>query len=74
LVEGCGRKTDKDKVHFVQMSYSSSCELEYQLLVLKDLGMISQEDYVSSYKKAVSVKRMIYALLNKMRQQIDTTN
>jgi len=70
IVEGCGRKTDKDKVHFIQISYSSACELEYQLLVLKDLKLIDDQDYEKVLEKAVSVKRMIFALLKKMRIQI----
>jgi len=39
IVEGCGRNTDKDFVHFLDISLGSAQEVEYCLLLAFDLGL-----------------------------------
>jgi four helix bundle protein len=38
LAEGCGRETDAEFVRFCQVAFGSANELEYHLLLSKDLG------------------------------------
>lgn len=44
LAEGCGR-TQAEFARFVQISFGSACEVEYELLLAKDLGFVSTNDY-----------------------------
>ena len=62
LAEGCGRQTDADFRRFVQMAAGSACEVEYHLLLSKDLGLIS-EDVQSKLDATINeVKRMLVGL------------
>lgn len=45
IVEGCGRNTDKDFVHFLDMALGSVNEVEYCFLLAKDLQYLTQEKY-----------------------------
>lgn len=45
LSEGSGRFSGKDQAHFYSMAYSSLMELLNQLMIAKDLGWLSTEDY-----------------------------
>ena len=45
LVEGCGAQTNKDMARFVDMSIKSTKELEYQLLLAKDYGVMPRSDW-----------------------------
>ena len=43
IAEGCGRSSDKDFCRFLYISYGSSNELEYQILLSVDLSFIDSE-------------------------------
>lgn len=62
LAEGCGRETDADFRRFVQMSAGSACEVEYHLLLSKDLGLISEEVQSRLDVNINEVKRMLVGL------------
>ncbi|MEM9953787.1 MAG: four helix bundle protein [Chloroflexota bacterium] len=40
IAEGCGRKTNGELEHFLYIAMGSASELEYHLLLSKDLGII----------------------------------
>ena len=63
IAEGCGRGSDADFAHFLQIAMGSACETEYQLLLSKDLGFILPDEYSTLQELAQEVKRMISALL-----------
>ena len=60
ISEGCGRETNKDFAHFLQISIGSACEVEYQLLLAHDLNYITDEDYNRLNDEIVSVRKMIH--------------
>ena len=60
IAEGCGRATNKDFAHFLQISIGSACEIEYQLLLAHDLNYITDEDYNRLNDEIVSVRKMIH--------------
>ena len=43
IAEGAGRGSNKEFAHFLNIAYGSSCELETQLIIAKNLRFISQE-------------------------------
>ena len=64
LAEGTSRKTSKDKAHFTTISYSSIIEVLNQLIIGKDLGFISNNDYILARTRIEKITNMLNALRN----------
>jgi len=45
IAEGCGKDGDADFARFLQIARGSASELEYHLLLVKDLGFLEQNNY-----------------------------
>jgi len=41
IAEGCGRHTARDAAQFFQVAMGSACELEYHLLLARDLTLLA---------------------------------
>lgn len=67
IAEGCGRNTDADFARFLQIAMGSSSELEYHLLLARDLGFLSVEMHKQLEPQVQSVKQMLSALLRTLR-------
>jgi four helix bundle protein len=67
IAEGCGRGSNKDYAHFLQMAIGSAYEIDYQLLLAKDLDYIDAQNYSLTNKKIDALKRQLAALLQKVR-------
>ena len=68
IVEGCGRSTDKDFVHFLDIALGSAQEAEYCLLLAFDLQYINIELYQLANSKVNSVKAMLINLIKSIRK------
>ena len=67
LAEGCGRRGDAEFARFCSIAMGSASELEYHLLLAKDLKLIKPKDHEELTQQATDVKRMLAALLQKLR-------
>lgn len=67
LAEGCGRNGDAELCRFCSIAMGSASELQYHLLLAKDLKLIKQDAYEDLSKRAVEVKRMLGALIQKLK-------
>ncbi len=67
IAEGCGRNTDADMARFLQMAMGSASELEYHLLLARDLKILQRADYEQISTQVVEIKRMLASLLQKVR-------
>lgn len=67
IAEGAGRFTDKDFARFLQISMGSASEAEYQLLLARDLGFMSNEHYNTLQSQIVEVKKMLASFLRTLR-------
>lgn len=67
IAEGCGRGSDVDLARFLQTAMGSACELEYFLLLSKDLEYLSATTYDEVSQAVMEVKRMLTALMRKLR-------
>lgn len=45
IAEGCGRGTDKQLVHFLDISLGSACELETQMILALELEHTNQKNF-----------------------------
>ncbi|WP_422104248.1 four helix bundle protein [Winogradskyella sp.] len=64
LAEGTSRATPKDKAYFTTISFSSVMEVLNQLIISKDLGFISENDYILARNKIEKITNMLNALRN----------
>lgn len=67
LAEGRGRGSDADFARFVFMAMGSACELESHLELAKDLKFLPEDSYRTVLNDLVEVKRMLSALITKLR-------
>ena len=66
LAEGCGRNGDAEFARFCSIAMGSASEVEYHLLLAKDLQLIKPKDYGELAERATEVKRMLAALIQKL--------
>ena len=59
IAEGCGRASNKDFAHFLQIAIGSAAEVEYELLLAHDLNYINEKDYQTLTEETVAVRKMI---------------
>ena len=70
IAEGCGRATQKDFVRFLDISAGSAFELEYLILVSKDLNFLNIEDSDNLMKEIEEIKKMLFSLISKIRAEL----
>jgi four helix bundle protein len=66
LAEGCGRSGDAEFARFCSIAMGSASELEYHLLLAKDLKLIQPAHYEELAPRATELKRMLTALIQKL--------
>jgi four helix bundle protein len=66
IAEGCGRGTDKDFARFLSIAAGSASEVEYQVLLARDLGYLSDEDYGRLNTQVNEVKRMLNSFIQSL--------
>jgi four helix bundle protein len=67
IAEGCGRATDGDFARFLQIALGSASELEYHLLLARDLGFLSSSNYEHLNNEATEIKRMLTSFIQKLK-------
>lgn len=67
IAEGCGRSGRADFARFLQMSAGSASELEYQLILARDLRLLRSEDHEKLETKVLEVRRMLTSLMQRLR-------
>lgn len=71
IVEGCGRGSDEDFKRFLRNASGSAFEVEYILLLSKDLNYISEEKFIELNPKAEELKMKISKLILKIEEDIN---
>lgn len=69
IAEGCGRGTDADFARFLQIAMGSASELEYEILLAKDLGFLSTGVQLALNTQITEVKQMLASFLKKLRAE-----
>ena len=67
IAEGCGRSSDTDFARFLQISMGSASEVEYLLLLGRDLQMLTNDDYETLSDDVIQIKRMLTSLIKTLR-------
>ncbi len=72
IVEGCGRRTNKDKANFFQTAFSSVQEVQYINLLSKDLGYVDQNKFENIEANVSEIKAMIVGFIKKLKETGNT--
>jgi four helix bundle protein len=66
LAEGCGKRGNGEFYRYLNIATASASELEYCILLARDLKFLDEETYASLDEKIVEVRKMLGALICKV--------
>lgn len=69
LAEGCARGGDAEFARFCSIAMGSASELEYHLLLAKDLNFVKPETYEDLNDRVTELKRMLVGLHQKLKRK-----
>jgi four helix bundle protein len=73
IAEGCGRGGNAELARFLRIAMGSASELEYHLLLARNLHYLAEKDYLveKDYEvtadKVIEIKRMLAGLVRRLR-------
>ena len=67
IAEGCGRDGETELARFLQIALGSASELEYHILLARDLTFLDEKSYDNLNNRVTEVKRMLTSLIQKLR-------
>jgi len=70
IAEGSGRLHLKDYINFLGIARGSAMEVEYLLLVSKDLGFIDEKKYEVLINEYKGIVYMLNGLINSLRKKL----
>jgi four helix bundle protein len=71
VAEGCVKSSDRDFARSAEIALGSASEVEYLLMLALDLSLIDQKTCDSLSTQATEIKRMLAALLKRLRSVTD---
>jgi four helix bundle protein len=66
IAEGCGKRGNAEFRRYLQIASGSASELDYELLLARDLGFLNAESYDQNLQQLTAVRRMLTALLQRV--------
>jgi four helix bundle protein len=66
IAEGCDRRGNAEFHRFLQIAMGSASELEYHLLLSRDLGFLTSMRHTNIEGQVTEVKRMLASLIHKV--------
>jgi len=66
IAEGCGKRGNNEFQRYLQIASGSASELDYHLLLSRDLRFLPEPEYRSLAKQLMEVRKMLTALLQKI--------
>jgi four helix bundle protein len=70
LPKRCGRDTARELARFMTISAGSASEVEYQLLLARDLNYIRDDTFIGLHELVSEVKMMLNGFLKKLRADL----
>jgi four helix bundle protein len=69
IAEGCGRRGDLEFSRFVRISLGSATELEYHLLLSRDIGLLDRSVQEQLSEKVLRIQGMLAGLNRVLRRR-----
>lgn len=67
IAEGCGRNGDAELARFCQIAMGSASEVEYHLLLARDLNFLAENLYEDLSDDVIEIKKMLATFIHKLR-------
>lgn len=67
IAEGCGRRSDPELRRFLQIARGSANEVEYFLLLARDLGLLPAAEFKNLESQALLVQQMLASFVQRMQ-------
>jgi four helix bundle protein len=67
IAEGCGRRSDAEMKRFLQIARGSASELEYHLLLAKDLRFLELNNFENMDGRDLEIQRMLAGLVQRLQ-------
>jgi four helix bundle protein len=69
IAEGCGRNGDTELARFLDIAMGSTTELDYHLILARDLGYLQLAHYERLATEVDGVSRMLAAFIARLRKK-----
>lgn len=63
IAEGCGRNSNAEMKRFLVISTGSASELEYQLLLARDLDYITEPVFQELHQQVIEIRKMLFSFI-----------
>lgn len=70
LAEGCGRGGSKELLRYVRIAQGSASEVEYQILLARDLGYLDEARYEQLRYLSAEVLMMLNGLQRAIKKRL----
>lgn len=67
IAEGYSRRRKLEYIQFLQIAFGSAAELETQILITKELGYLTNSDFIKVNDLLVEVLKMLNSLITKLK-------
>ncbi|HLU81771.1 MAG TPA: four helix bundle protein [Trueperaceae bacterium] len=67
IAEGCGHSSQRQFARYLRDALASSNEVEYQLLLLRDVSLLDAQIHAKLHRQTCEVRRMLLALLKRVQ-------
>lgn len=66
ISEGAGHSSKKEFIRFLEIAYSSSCELDTQLILSHDLSYIIENELKEGTDRITEIQKMLTGFMNSL--------
>ena len=70
IAEGYAREKPQDRSHFLNIARGSCAELETQLLIAEEVGLLAAVDATNLRNASDEISRMLFALRERIRSEL----
>ena len=71
IAEGCGKSSEADFVRFLEIASGSASELDYQLVLVRDLGYIDENQYEQFLNELIEIRKMLTTFIKQVRKRLN---
>ncbi len=67
IAEGSERNSNPQFINFRQIASGSCSEIQYQLILSKDLSYISEEVFTELHSEIIEIRKMIFQYISRLK-------
>ncbi len=71
IAEGCGHQSDSEFARYLQLAAASATELQYHIILARDLSYLGPERYTELSGAGEELKKMLATFIKRVRSRIE---